>query len=90
MSFRDVINIRKYDFPEIVVSEPVVKSSGPTKHVVYKVIGKDHLGEFEIMRRYSHFALFREVLLARFPALFIPPMPPKKKLVSIKFKVLSS
>jgi hypothetical protein len=82
-SFRDVVNLRKFDFPEIVVSEPVAKSSGPTKHVVYKVAGKDYLGEFEVMRRYSHFALFREVLCTRFPALYIPPMPPKKKLVSI-------
>lgn len=82
-SFRDVINIRKYDFPEVVVSEPTMKSTGPTKHVVYKLTGKDYLGEFEALRRYSQFALFREVLCTRFPALFIPPMPPKKKIVSI-------
>jgi len=87
--FRDVSNFRKFDFPEIVVSEPIVKSSGPTKHVIYKVFGKDHLGEFECLRRYSMFAMFREALLNRFPGLFIPPMPPKKKLVTFKNKFLS-
>ena len=83
-SFRDVAGLRKHEFPEIVVMEPVVKSSGPTKHVEYKVTGKDYLGEFECARRYSHFAIFREILCVRFPGLFIPPMPPKKKLVRIK------
>jgi hypothetical protein len=53
MSFRDVINIRKYDFPEIVVTEPTLKGSGPTKHVEYKMTGKDYLGEFEAFRRYK-------------------------------------
>ena len=35
------------------------------------------------------FAMFREALLNRFPGLFIPPMPPKKKLVTFKNKFLS-
>jgi len=38
-TYRDLINIRKYDFPEIMVSDPVIKGSGPTKHVDYKVTG---------------------------------------------------
>jgi len=84
-SFRDLVKLKKYDFPEILVSEPVSKGSGPTKHVVYKVTGRDYLGEFEIMRRYSHFLLFREVLFNRFIGLFIPPIPPKKKIVTSEF-----
>ena len=85
-SFRDVARLRKYDFPEIIVCDPSQKGS-VSKHVVYKMMGKDHLGEFEGFRRYSHFLLFREILVTRFVGLYIPPMPPKKKLVSILNKV---
>lgn len=44
----------------------------------YTVFGIDDMGQFEIFRRYSEFHLFREVLTARFPGLYIPPIPPKK------------
>jgi hypothetical protein len=44
----------------------------------YTVFGIDDLGQFEIFRRYSEFHLFREVLVVRFPGLYIPPIPPKK------------
>ena len=84
VTFRDVVNIRKYEFPEILICDPKTTGSGPTKHTVYKMTGKDHLGEFEGVRRYSHFNLFREILITRFPGLYIPPMPPKKKLVCIE------
>mgnify|MGYP001560468883 FL=1 len=73
-----MINIRKFDFPEIIVCEPTVKG-----HVAYMVKGKDRLGDFEVIRRYSQFAGFREILITRLMGLYIPPMPPKKKLVSI-------
>jgi PX domain len=36
------------------------------------------MGQFEVFRRYSEFHLFREVLVQRFPGLYIPPIPPKK------------
>mmetsp|Transcript_3569 Transcript_3569/g.2597 ORF Transcript_3569/g.2597 Transcript_3569/m.2597 type:complete len:93 (+) Transcript_3569:473-751(+) len=76
-SYRDLPKLKQYDFPEVMVNEPTVKGSGPTKFVVYKVSGRDHLGEFECWRRYSHFLLFREILTQRFIGLYIPPMPPK-------------
>jgi len=79
-SYRDVTNIRRYDFPEIIVCEPSVKG-GMSKHVEYMVKGKDYLGEFEVQRRYKQFFMFRESILNRFPGLYVPPMPPKKKLV---------
>jgi PX domain len=89
VTFRDVVNIRKYEFPEILICDPKTTGSGPTKHTVYKMSGKDHLGEFEGFRRYSHFNLFREILITRFPGLYIPPMPPKKKLVSYALSMLN-
>ena len=73
--------LRVYDFPEIMVGEPVTKGTGPSKFVVYKILGRDHLGDFEVWRRYSHFNMFRDILITRFVGLYIPPMPPKKKIV---------
>ena len=35
-------------------------------------------------RRYKEFNLLRDVLKERFPGLYIPPMPPKKKIVKLK------
>ncbi len=32
------------------------------------------------MRRYSEFFLFREFLFSRWPGLYVPPIPPKKKI----------
>mmetsp|Transcript_15406 Transcript_15406/g.14997 ORF Transcript_15406/g.14997 Transcript_15406/m.14997 type:complete len:186 (-) Transcript_15406:713-1270(-) len=79
-SYKDLVLLRTYDYPDILVCEPTVKGSGPSKYVLYKIVGSDHIGEFEIWRRYSHFDLFREVLLARFMGLYIPPIPPKQKI----------
>lgn len=78
-SFRDLYSMRKYDFPEFNVCEPTL-IGGATKHHVYKVKGKDHFGEFELTRRYREFAMLRELLQTRFYGLYIPPMPPKKKI----------
>ena len=47
-------------------------------HVVYKLKGTDKLGEFDIQRRYNEFYVLRGVLVKRFPAFYIPPVPPKK------------
>jgi sorting nexin-1/2 len=45
---------------------------------VFKVRGKDHLGEFEVFRRFKQFDLLRKVLFARFLGLYVPPIPEKK------------
>ena len=39
-SFRDIVNMRKYDFPEIQVCDPRLHGS-VSKHHVYTVKGKD-------------------------------------------------
>ena len=57
-------------------------------HVVYKVKGSDKSGEFDIMRRYNHFFVLRQVLVQRWPAFFIPPIPPKKAMGNKEEKVV--
>jgi hypothetical protein len=52
VTYRDVNNIRKYEFPEVIVCSPTIKG-GVSKHVEYCVKGKDYLGEFEVFRRYK-------------------------------------
>lgn len=39
-SFHDVVNMRKFNYPDYKVCEPTLKG-GATKHHVYKVVGKD-------------------------------------------------
>ena len=42
--------------------------------------GCDHLGDFEVYRRYKQFDLLRNVLHSRFLGLYVPPIPEKKAL----------
>lgn len=51
---------------------------GINKYVLYKISGQDAEGPFEIFRRYSDFDKLREALVNKWPACFIPPLPPKK------------
>jgi sorting nexin-1/2 len=45
---------------------------------LYKVRGRDHQGEFEVLRRFKQFDMLRKVLFARFLGLYVPPIPEKK------------
>ena len=47
-------------------------------YVVYTITGQDNDGTFEVFRRYKEFNIFRNVLITRFPGLYVPPIPPKK------------
>ena len=53
-------------------------------HIKYTVFGFDKLGKFEIFRRYSDFAVLREIFVERWPGLYIPPLPGKRKFGSTK------
>lgn len=53
-------------------------------HIQYTVFGFDKLGKFEIFRRYSDFAVLREIFVERWPGLYIPPLPGKRKFGSTK------
>lgn len=75
--FKDIMKIKKFDPPEIEVTEPTKKAS----HHEYKVRGTDHNGAFEVWRRYNHFFELRNIMFHRFMGLYVPPIPEKKKLV---------
>ena len=57
-------------------------------HVIYKIKGEDSMGDFDIQRRYNHFHVLRAVLVKRWPAFFIPPIPPKKAVGNKEEKVV--
>lgn len=77
-SFRDIMSLRKHEPPQIEVCEPTIKSGTASKHHVYKVRGRDHLGEFDVYRRFREFDQLRKVLYSRFLGLYVPPIPDKK------------
>lgn len=67
-------------FLEIVKTElkkNVGKITGG-QHTVYVIRGRDNLGEIDIIRRYSEFLFFRDMLFSRYPGVYIPPVPSKK------------
>ena len=69
--------------PEIYLRNPTIKQSAVSKHVVYSVIGKDSLSEYESTRRYNDFINLRTQLVKNWPACFVPAAPPKKKMGNI-------
>jgi hypothetical protein len=81
-SFKDLMTLKKFDPPEIEVCDPQIKKRTTGTHHVYKIIGKDHHGMFEIFRRFREFHHLRRVLYSRFLGLYVPPMPEKKSLVT--------
>ena len=48
------------------------------KYTSYLIKGQDSLGEINCFRRYSEFLIFRDYLFARYPGLYIPPVPTKQ------------
>ncbi|CDW87092.1 px domain containing protein [Stylonychia lemnae] len=60
-----------YDFS---VSQPKLVGDS----IAYYVKGVDRSGKWEGQRRFSHFFALYEALIIRFPACFIPKIPPKK------------
>ena len=81
-NFKDILNWKKVEI-EIEVSEPQKKAYATGSFHVYKVKGKDNLGEFEVFRRFREFDLLRKVLYSRFLGLYVPPIPEKKSMVSL-------
>ncbi len=63
---------------EIEVSAPVLVKESMSSYHTYPISGKDSNGPIECQRRYNLFYEFREVLILRFPGLYIPPLSPKQ------------
>ncbi|CAD8098308.1 unnamed protein product [Paramecium sonneborni] len=67
-----------HTFPiEIKVSDPIQKVGSISNYVVYTIKGKDCFGQFETQRRFNDFYMIRELLLAKWPGQYIPPIPEK-------------
>jgi hypothetical protein len=62
---------------KFTVSNPV-KVSG---HIKYSVTGEDSDGTFEETRRYKEFFALRNILVARWPGIYIPAIPEKQLVV---------
>ena len=56
--------------------------SSTTGHIKYTVNGVDSDGSFTESRRFREFNTLREVLLNRWPGIYIPALPEKKLVVS--------
>lgn len=54
------------------------KGGGMKKYTSYLIKGQDSLGEINCYRRFSEFLIFRDYLFARYPGLYIPPVPTKQ------------
>lgn len=64
--------------------------SQPVKghHVSYTVKGVDDDGNFVGSRRYNDFYYLRNALIARWPGVYFPPIPPKKKVGNKKLSFI--
>lgn len=66
---------------EISVSNPQIKHSSFSKHVLYTVSGSDSLGGFQVLRRYKEFLALRKILMIEWPGCCILSLPPKQAIV---------
>ena len=62
---------------KVEVSDSKKVSSGIRGHTAYSMKGQDNDGEFEVVRRYKEFLVFRDALTKRYPGFYVPPIPPK-------------
>jgi len=62
----------------IEVCDPKVRTDKLINYVTYTIRGTDSEGSFETVRRYSEFSKLRDLLLQKWPGVYIPALPPKK------------
>jgi hypothetical protein len=86
--FKDLMQLRHFEPPEILVCEPQKKKATTGTHHVYRVVGRDHHGTFEVFRRFKEFYLIRKVLYSRFLGLYVPPVPEKKSVVRSSLRLM--
>mmetsp|Transcript_51011 Transcript_51011/g.99995 ORF Transcript_51011/g.99995 Transcript_51011/m.99995 type:complete len:423 (+) Transcript_51011:45-1313(+) len=66
----------------IVLSSPMLVGTGIKKHTEYKVTSRHNSSapEVDVHRRYKHFEWLQTILRKKFPGIFVPPLPPKKRI----------
>lgn len=79
------MQLRTQEPPILEVKNPTLIKGAATKHHTYQIRGTDAQGPVEVVRRYKEFNHLREVLFSRFPGLYVPPMPPKQKIVRNRY-----
>ena len=62
----------------------LVKGAMGNDYHSYPVLGRDSLGPIECTRRFNNFYVLRQVFVLRYPGLYIPPIPSKKKVGGAK------
>lgn len=78
MEYARVI-IEKNSSIDIKVWNPTERKGGlmSKNYYVYEIVGKDKLGEFKSLRRFSEFEAIRKKLKDNWPGIFIPAIPDK-------------
>ena len=66
--------------------DPQIKDDRSGKYTIFNVKGSDQEGLFQVERRYSDFAHFRQALVQRWPGCYIPPIPSKKMFGNLDLK----
>ena len=56
----------------------IVEKLNKNYDVFYKILGQDSIGNIKVERRYQDFRSFRDILVLRYPGVFIPPISPPK------------
>ena len=76
---KDALIVTSPEF-EVKVCKPQVRDDGlvKRKHIEYEVSGKDHLGVFEVRRRYKEFDKLHEKLSKNWIGYFVPNLPMKR------------
>ena len=70
-------NPRNYKFKNIKVVEPAWVGDAITGHRTYRVISETANDFLKVIRRYSQFEAFRNILVSQFPEWIVPVLPPK-------------
>jgi sorting nexin-1/2 len=78
VNFEDVTDKEDPKSKVFSVSNPV-KTGG---HIKYTIVGVDSDGEFTEVRRFKEFYSLRNILVQRWPGIYIPALPEKKIVVS--------
>lgn len=74
---------------KVRIVNTIVRTQGGSKHTDYKIVGKLGEEQFIIMRRYKEFDVLRKRLEERWPGFYIPPIPKKKAVGKMDFKIVS-
>ena len=71
-----------------MIESTQTRGASGQKYTVYRILGSDHSGEIDIFRRFSDFDTFRNILIGRWPGIYIPSIPPKQQIKKTEAKLV--